>query len=122
MDITSIELIRILICLIYNFRIPRRSGHILNSRELNESYRGKNLEPLQSMHCWSSALSGYMSNLCLYKEWPIRISNPWWDSAIEGNEYGCQNFSTVDWWRRKCCRCSLATRRSFVIYMIYNVK
>jgi hypothetical protein len=64
MDITSIELIRTLICFIYNFRIPRRSGHILNSREPNESYCGKNLEPLQSMHCWSSALSAYMSNLC----------------------------------------------------------
>ncbi|KAH0820454.1 hypothetical protein GEV33_002337 [Tenebrio molitor] len=41
--------------------IPRRSVHILNSREPNESYRGKNLGPLQSMqcmHCWSSLTYG----------------------------------------------------------------
>jgi hypothetical protein len=56
MDITSIELIRTLICFIYNFRIPRRSGHILNSREPNESYCGKNQCIAGQVH--------YLSNLC----------------------------------------------------------
>ncbi|KAH0816663.1 hypothetical protein GEV33_006127 [Tenebrio molitor] len=47
-------------CWIQLGRIPRRSVDVLNSREPNESYLAKNLGPLQSMHCWSSALSAYV--------------------------------------------------------------